>query len=232
MRLITAFILSLFLACAGPVSAAPAPKPLKFYRPSNTGVPLIELQTFDKAAVEGFVNKFRELDAEQTPDEQKKRGEVWVRIHSYGGSVSGGEDIIHALEGAKSLVVCVADFRAMSMGFEVLESPGCDFRLMTPRAQLMAHEVQSSGVGGGPGDIADVLVHLQQLSDAGLAQAAKRMGISMEFMRSKTTRKMWFLDADEARRYNAIDGFVEPRLVPAATPFEIKKESLFDLFGG
>lgn len=238
MRYIFALLVSAFFACA-PAMAYPSPAAkarvgkLGFFQPRSPKTPVIELKAFDKQTVDGFVAKFRELDAAQSGDPaQKVPGEVWVRIHTYGGSVAGGEDIIHALEGAKSYVVCVADFRAMSMGFEVLQSAGCDFRLMTPRATLMTHEVQLTGVGGGPGDIADYLNYQKKLSDAGLKTSAKRMGVSEAFLREKTERKMWFIDAEEAEKYHAVDGFVDPAKVPAATPFEVKKSMLELLLGG
>lgn len=236
----TTLVLTLFLtACAAQAVAAPASAPagdgpkLPYYQPSGADVPLIELKSFDKATVEGFVKKFRELDERQTSAKpgEIRTAEIWVRIHSHGGSVAGGETIIHILEGAKSQIVCVADFRAMSMGFEVLESPGCDLRLMTPRATLMAHEVQIGGLGGGPGEIEDYLAYVRRLSDAGLEMAAQRMGISMAFMRMKTERRMWFLDAREAAEYNAIDGFADPRIIPDATPFEVRANPLMFLFG-
>lgn len=233
MRYICALLVSLFLACASSVSAAPARGgKLGYYQPRSPKTPVIELTAFDPATVTGFVTKFRELDAAQSGDATKAPGEVWVRIHTYGGSVTGGEDVIHALEGARSNVVCVADFRAFSMGFEVLQSPGCDFRLMTPRASLMTHEVQLSGVSGGPGEISDFLAYQKQLSESGLKVAAKRMGVSEEFLREKTNRRMWIIDAVEAEKYHAVDGFVDPKKVPASTPFEVKKSMLELLLGG
>lgn len=231
MKFVLALMVSVFVACASSVSAAPKPgAKLEFYQPRSPDTAVIELTSFDKSFVNAFIAKFRELDAAASPKD-KKPGAVWVRIHTYGGSVSGGEDIIHALEGAKSNVVCVADFRAFSMGFEVLQSAGCDFRLMTPRATLMTHEVQVSGLSGGPGDIADYLVYQTKLSESGLKTAAKRMGVSEQFLREKTHRRMWIIDAADAEKYNAVDGFVDPNSVPAATPFEVRRSMMEMLLG-
>lgn len=221
-------------ACVSPREVWADPPPLGYALPSGPDVPLIELRSFDRPTVEGFVRKFRELDAQQTGEPKKGEtltAEIWVRIHTYGGSVSGGEDVIQALDGAKSRVVCVADFKAMSMGFFVLQSSGCDVRLMTRRAVLMVHEVQISGLSGGPGEIEDYLSYARRLGDSGLETSATRMGVTMEFMRSKVERRMWFLDAREAEQYHAVDAFVDPHVIPEAQPFEVRAGPLMFLLG-
>jgi len=235
------FSLVLLACCAAPVkqswpvasvaSAEPAPaiasepqmkKELPTYTPAK-GSPLIELKSFDRNSVEGFTAKLRELDG--------KTKEIWVRIDSPGGSVFGGQDIIHALEASKSKIVCVADWKAYSMAFYTLESPGCDVRLMSKRASLMAHE-PSTESGGNAGTLRDDADLLDALNQGFLVTCAERMKISIEVLKEKTERRTWWMDYREAEKWNAIDGWADPKAMPAPTPFQVKKSFIELLLGG
>lgn len=195
---------------------------LPTYRPDPTS-PLVELKAFDRNTVAGFAAKLAELDG--------KTREVWVRIDSPGGSIFGGQDVIHAMEAMRSKVVCVADWKAYSMAFYTLESPGCDLRLMTKRASLMAHE-PSTESGGNSGSLRDDADLLDALNEGFLVTCAERMRIPVETLREKTERRTWWMDYREAQRWNAIDGWADPRAMPAPTPFQVKKSLLEMLLGG
>jgi ATP-dependent protease ClpP protease subunit len=237
------FLLALLLAaCAAPQQQRPdvAPAPvemkaskappkvvkassaLKFYEP-DADSPMLEVTEFRPAHVSAFLAKLKELDG-KTP-------EIWVRLNTMGGSVFGGQDLIHGLEEAQSTIVCVVDWKAYSMGFYTLQSQGCDVRLMTQRASLMAHEpgTQSGGTAGNLRDDADLL---DALNDGFIATASARMGISTEVLRAKTERRNWWLGYSEAEKWGAVDGWADPKKVPALTRYTVE-EDLFDLlFGG
>lgn len=195
---------------------------LRYFKPAK-GAPMIELKSFDKQSVEGFSAKFKELD--------DKNDEVWVRIDSGGGSVFGGQDVIHVLEAATARVVCVVDWKAYSMAFYTLQSSGCDFRLMTKRASLMAHEPSTESAGKS-GDLRDDADLLDALNEGFLVTAAERMRVPVETLRAKTERRNFWMDYKIAEKWRAIDGWTAPELLPAPTPFEVKKSLLQMLLGG
>ncbi len=235
-----ALILAVMMGCVKPsTSPVPAPRPaviqgspvpvpagtvvqLGFYKPRDASIPMVDLTAFDPPNVRGFTEKMKALDG-KTP-------EIWVRIDTMGGSISGGEDVIHTLEAMKSYVVCVADFKAYSMGFDVLQSTGCDYRLMTQRASLMMHEAQLSSQGG-PGELRDAALLLEAISEGFVIVAAQRMQVDAEALRVKISRRMWWLDWREAQRWRAVDGFVDPKALPPPTPYEVKKNMFEALFG-
>ena len=203
-----------------PVLAA---KGLGYYEPIDKSTPVLELKTFDKASVDGFLAKFKELDG--------KTEEIWVRIDSLGGSVFGGQELIRGMEIAKSNVVCVVDWKAYSMAFYVLQSRGCDFRLMTKRSSLMAHE-PSTESGGNAGSLRDDADLLDALNEGFLVTAAERMNMTVAALRAKTERRTWWLDYKGAEKYHAIDGWVDPSDIPAPEPVAAKKSFLELLLGG
>ncbi len=187
------------------------------------GTKMIDLKAFDKASVEGFLAKFKELDATEK--------EIWVRIDSGGGSVFGGQELIHGLEAAEAKVVCIVDWKAYSMAFFTLQSSGCDLRLMSRRASLMAHE-PSTESGGNAGTLRDDADLLDALNEGFLVVSAERMGFPIETIRAKTERRTWWMDYRTAEKWNAVDGWAKPQDLPAPTPFEIKKSFMQMLLGG
>lgn len=191
----------------------------RWFNPEVKSTILIELRTFDAASVRGFTEKLKELDGGAPY--------IYVRINSNGGSISGGQDVIHALEDMKSSVACVVDWKAYSMGFFTLQSDGCDIRLMTKRATLMAHEPGLAETGGTAGELRDAADMLDALNESFISFAAERMQMEVDDFREKTERRNWWLDWRQAFEAKAIDGLVDPRSLPPATPYVIKK-SLFE----
>jgi ATP-dependent Clp protease protease subunit len=202
------------------VPVAPISK-LDYYTPIDNKTPLLELTSFDDSQVEGLLKKLKELDG--------KTKEIWIRINSQGGSVFGGQDLILGLEAAKSTIVCIADWKAYSMAFYTLQSQGCDWRLMSKRATLMAHEPAAGGQGNA-GTLRDTADLLDALNEGFLVTCSERMGVPIETIRAKTQRKVWWMDYKTAEEWRAVDGWVDPSDMPNATPFTVKP-GLLELLG-
>lgn len=214
MRTLLAVLFAL-TNCAASVKQPPVPAPSK-------NAVLFELHDFKKATVDGLSDALKSVD--------EAGGEVWLRLDSYGGSVHEGQRLMAVLEGMKhARVMCVADQKAMSMAFYLLESPGCKQRLMTRRSVLMAHEPLMSSTGGNEHALRDDADYLKALTSGFVVSAAKRMRLSESYIRSKITNRTWYMDAEEASRVNAIDAFVEPEDLPPATPYEVKQGFVLDL---
>lgn len=200
----------------------PSKTELPWYAPSK-GTPVIELKEFSHNAVDGFLEEIKKLDG--------KTDEVWVRIDTNGGSIQGGQDIIHGLESMKSKVICFSDFKAYSMGFYVLQSQGCDVRLMSKRGSLMAHE-PGTEVAGKSGDLKDEAELLDVLNEGFVQTASTRMKMTVEAFKAKIERRTWWMDWKIATEYYAIDGYADPLKIPAPVQYEIKKGFFDFLLGG
>lgn len=215
MRTLLAVLFSLTNCAASLKKPTPAPAPA----PAPSAATLFELRDFTKATVDGLSDALKSVDA--------AGGEVWLRLDSYGGSIHEGQRLMTALEGMKhARVTCVADQKAMSMAFYLMQSHGCKQRLMTRRSVLMAHEPLMSSTGGNEHALRDDADYLRALTSGFVASAAKRMHLSEDYVRAKITNRTWYMDADEAARVNAIDAFVEPEDLPPATPYEVKQNLL------
>ncbi len=70
--------------------------------------PMVEVSEFDHDHIKPLIDKLKSLDTTGYP-------EIIVRINTYGGSIHGGMQLIQAMEGLKTKITCVVDWRAMSM---------------------------------------------------------------------------------------------------------------------
>lgn len=214
-RFLSAFVL-LTVSCAATRPADLPPTPVTSSNPAI----LLNLEDFSEETVTGLITKLGQVD--------EVGAVVMLRLDTYGGSVHEGQRLMRALESMKyARVQCVADTKAMSMGMYLLQSPGCDERLMTRRAMLMMHEPLIPNTGGNEHALREDADYLRALTSGLVATAAKRMKKSEAFIRGKISNRNWYLDADEALKMNAVDRFVEPEDLPAATALEIKKPSFF-----
>ena len=185
--------------------------------------PLIEIEDFDMT-IKGAIKKLTELD-----DEGHKQ--IYVKIDSYGGSIHWGMELVQHLEGLKTPITCVVDWKAYSMGAFLLESDGCDKRLMTKRSTILFHEPLVPQTGGNEHELRNTADHLRALGKALVASTAERLKMSEKKFESKIRNKSWVMSYREALRVKAVDGIVKVGDLPKATPFE-KPSLLQMLLGG
>jgi len=183
----------------------------------------LELDEIDDSSVTPIVDKIEDI---------KKSGkvkELWIRIHSYGGVIDAGEKLVDAIENAGIPTVCVADHKAMSMGFYVLQA--CDKRLMTKRTVLMIHE-PSGGARGNATQIGMIADYLAKENLALLEMAARRMDMSVAEIKLRAGSTAWFMNWQEALDHKAVDGTVDSRDIPPTIKVEQEVNLLQLLLGG
>lgn len=173
---------------------------------------MFEIEDFDKLHVQAAIDILDRLKENEFKD-------VWIRIDSYGGSVHWGMELIQAIEGYGHPITCVADSKAMSMGFYTLQA--CNKRYMTKRAQLMAHE-PSTRMEGNAQDLLDEVKSLKVLMDGFIDQCISRMKISKKEFQDKTDNKVWYMGWEEAYAVGAIDGTISPNNLPKLLKYEVK----------
>jgi len=212
--LMKAFLCLLFLVCAD-VKAEDAPKDF----PAKLS---IELEDVTPSAVNAIVSKLDEIEKTGTTQE------IWLRLNSFGGDVESGQKLITRLEQVQIPVICVADFKAMSMAALILESPGCKTRLMTDRTVLMFHHASVGGVSGNSDTLLMFLNWLTRLDGSMARMCAKRMGMTPEAFEAKSS-KTWFLDIDEAKQFHAIDDTVDSQKIPPPIKLDEQKSPLWFL---
>jgi ATP-dependent protease ClpP protease subunit len=193
-----AHIAAAFLAIL-PLNASAKPVPI---------VPHISLSaTIDSDIADQFEAIFDIIDS------NKAVSAVLVEINSPGGSVDDGFRIAKRIENAKVPVFCVVDGLAASMAFFILQS--CDFRYMTDRSVLMAHEPSTAALLRGQQDdwrtigknLAD---SLKAFSQAMARHITKRLNISYEqFLNLISHGKELWLDKEGSLEIGAVDGAVQ-----------------------
>jgi len=182
----------------------------------------IELEDVTPSAVNAIVSKLDEIEKTGTTQE------IWLRLNSYGGDVESGQRLIARLEQVQIPVICVADFKAMSMAALILESPGCKTRLMTDRTILMFHHASVGGVSGNSDTLLMFLNWLTRLDGSMARMCAKRMGMTPEAFETRSS-KTWFLDVDEAKQFHAIDDTVDSLKIPPPIKLDEPKSPLWFL---
>lgn len=180
---------------------------------------LLEVVTFDKPSIDAIIEQLKAWDAGGAP-------EVWIRLDTNGGSVDEGFRLIKQIEGMKSKTVCLADIKAYSMGFAVLQA--CDVRAMTKRSALMVHEVIFMKLGASnAGQLREYAKQLDMYSKQMRDHNLRRLKITAKEYLAKTTDKEWYFTWEEALKIGAVDKVVDPKDVPSLTEVA-KKKSLAD----
>lgn len=161
--------------------------------------------------------------AEKLADEigRCKGQPVTIEINSPGGQVFAGIAIQKTIERHDAPVVCVVDGMAASAAFVALQA--CDYRVMTPRSILMAHQAatQAGGQSEDLGNARDVLAAI----DRSMALfCSKRMGIAVEdFERRIAGGREWWFSLTDALHFGAVDREVDSVKEAAAISHVIQK---------
>lgn len=131
--------------------------------------------------------------------------EILLEINTPGGSVSDGFELSKAIEESKAPVTCVVDMDAESMGFYILQS--CDYRMMTKRSKLMAHEPALGGMFHGQPSQWQAIANMMKAEAEAMAEhCIHRTKISLKEYHEKTDgSQMWFFNHTEALKRGVID---------------------------
>ena len=132
-------------------------------------------------------------------------GKVEIHIHSPGGGVFAGFAIYDRLAQARAdghEVHTISYGYAASMAGIILQ--GGTVRSMTADSYLMIHEVSTVAIGK-VSELTDEAKLVNRLQDRCFDKLADRSKLSAKQIRTKVSRKDWWLDAQEALANGFID---------------------------
>lgn len=142
------------------------------------------------------------------------RGDVVYEIDSPGGSLDAAlkiATVLRVLGRAGFRVICVIDGRGISAAYLILQSPGCQVRVMTTSSYLMAHEpraVMPEGTKLTPEQEEGLRQHIRVIRNGMAAFGSNRLKISRKDYERRTSGREWWLTPEEALRYGAVDRLV------------------------
>jgi ATP-dependent Clp protease protease subunit len=129
--------------------------------------------------------------------------DIFLHIHSPGGSVDAGMMIYDTMNYIPNDVVTISVGMAASMGQFLLCAGAKGKRYALPHARIMMHQ-PSSGMGGSASDIkiqAQQSLHIKKVL---LELIAQQTGQSLQQITEDADRDRWFT-ADEAKEYGLVD---------------------------
>lgn len=126
-------------------------------------------------------------------------------IDSAGGDIIAGFHLFDTMlwmraEGHQ--ITTIANGMAASMGGVLLQAGST--RIMTPQSSMLIHEAQFSA-GGSFGVIEDQVDYVKKLQDRILDILAERSTLSKAQIKTRWTRKNWWLMAKEAHKLGFVD---------------------------
>ncbi len=131
--------------------------------------------------------------------------DISIIIDSPGGDIIAGfhlYDEIQALRGRGHKVTTKSRGMAASMGGVLLQAG--DERVMGAQASMLIHEAQFGAIGSF-GEIEDQVEFVKKLQDRILGILAERSTLTKRQIKTRWTRKNWWLMADEALELGFID---------------------------
>jgi len=142
--------------------------------------------------------------------------QILLQIHSSGGSVADGMDLLLALTEYRKAgieILCVVDAKAFSMGAVLLEA-GCSKRYMTKRATVLFHNSRVTPDSGTATSLEREAVFLR-VTDLTLSEmVSSRLGISLEDYQAKLAGGDWMMAWKEAVAEGVVDDTVDPLELP------------------
>ena len=175
----------------------------------NAATP-ITLNAKNHLVVRGEINA--ESASKFVYDSQRLRDTVrFVYIHSPGGSVHAGEQMVTELHHRN--YTCIAN-TAYSMAFVLLQA--CRYRMITPYASLMQHQISIKHIGGELRQLSNVVADVSKTSQRLIKLQAQRIGVTPEWFANKTMTE-WWLNGEEAIESNCADGLADVQCTQALT---------------
>lgn len=171
--------------------------------------PLVKEFELRKAPVIIRVNKFNEESAKKFADSMAaahNTGQkiIPVVIDSYGGEVYSLMAMIAAIDDADLPVATIVEGKAMSCGAILFSCGEEGLRFMDRHATLMIHDV-SSMEWGKVEELKASAKEADRLNDKVYTMMARNCGKKDDYFLKIVDKKKhadWFLDADEAKKYN------------------------------
>ena len=144
-------------------------------------------------------------------------------LDTSGGDLTDGTTIVQLLEGVDVPLVCVADSRAFSMGFFIIQG-ACPVRLVTSRGSLMVHEPheESTTTLSEPNrwDYWNQSEQLRVAALGWLGVCAQRMGMEVPALETHVRNLDWYMTAQEALEAHAVDAVIANVQVDVVKPLE------------
>lgn len=135
---------------------------------------------------------------------QESSKPITILLNSPGGSVIAGARLISAMQASKAKVNTVCLSMCASMAF-MIHQYGSE-RLALDRAILMSHPA-SVGYSGDVDRIMSFIGTIQRYTNKLEAEVSKRIGISFDEYKKKSSVEYW-VDSEDALRDNVVDGLV------------------------
>jgi ATP-dependent protease ClpP protease subunit len=132
--------------------------------------------------------------------QMRRFDDLYLFIHSPGGSVIAGNQIVDTIKSHKGKITCYAS-EAVSMAFVILQA--CPVRLVSPHSIVMQHEA-SYGVNGQAGHNLSFVTFLHGMLRKMDQAQADRIGISYEEFKKRIAFD-WWMDGIDAVMQNAAD---------------------------
>lgn len=124
-----------------------------------------------------------------------ERGDITVRVHSWGGDAFDGLAIMNALRAHEGHVTCVVEGVCASAA-SVIAVGGADTLVMRPNSELMIHDAWAL-VDGNADELTRLAGQLSKLSDEYAAVYARKAGGDPAVWREAMRLESWFT-AEEA----------------------------------
>lgn len=142
-------------------------------------------------------------------DANKNKAQVVIfEFDTPGGGVDAGLDLAMEIERSTVPVYCIVDNDAFSMGFVLFES--CNLRILTKRAELMAHEVSGAGVVSGKKyKFQDIARDLDRTDKQIAERVAPRLRMTVHVFQERIRNQEWWMDWQEALHAHAVDYVVD-----------------------
>jgi len=133
--------------------------------------------------------------------------DIQMYIHSPGGCVISGLQIIDTMNLIKPDVSTIVTGMAASMGAAILSSGTKGKRLSLPHAQIMCHKV-SAGNRGHIEDMRKAFEHTDKLNTLLGKMIASNCGMDYDKYMKEVDRDLW-IDSEEALEFGIIDGILK-----------------------
>lgn len=125
----------------------------------------------------------------------------YLFLDSPGGSVIAGRQLVNYLTTTDRQIICIAR-TAISMAYVILQA--CPVRLVTNDAILMTHQI-ASGTQGSLREMQAAVTFTQKLADYYETLIANRMGLTLEYYRTRILPEWWMVGAADSIGNKAAD---------------------------
>ncbi len=154
-------------------------------------------KSIDTETSEKIIEQLLKLDA------TKSKKDITFYINSPGGAVSDGLAIYDAMQMVKSDITTICIGRCASMGAVLLSGGTKGKRYITPKSEVMIHEVSTFSMGK-LGEVKISFDHSNTLNERIIKILSDNTGKSIEQIREDIQKDKWF-NAEEALKYGLVD---------------------------